>query len=104
MKDRKAGIAREISWHSQSWRLRHHDSLTFADFRGEALFDGPTLYAKLSKTAAISAAWNTQVRGHEVGAGPNLGSLSIWRTINVIARGGASALNSDDRFLTKVEV
>lgn len=62
---------------AEVWYLRHHDSLTFAGFTGDAVFVGPTLYVKLSKKAAISAAWNTQVWGHEVGAGPNLGSLNL---------------------------
>jgi hypothetical protein len=62
---------------AEGWYLRHHDSLTFAGFTGDAVFVGPTLYVKLSKKAAISAAWNTQVWGREAGAGPNLGSLNL---------------------------
>lgn len=61
----------------EAWYLRHHDSLTFANFTGDAVFVGPTLYVKLSKKAAISAAWNTQVWGHEAGAVPNPGSLNL---------------------------
>lgn len=47
--------------------LRAYEGLTLQHFRGEAVFVGPTLYAKLSDHLAISAAFSTQVAGHAVG-------------------------------------
>jgi hypothetical protein len=46
--------------------LRSYDGIGFDPFAGQALFVGPTLYASLSKTIAISAAWGVQVAGHAV--------------------------------------
>jgi hypothetical protein len=47
--------------------LRAYDGIALQHFRGEAVFVGPTLYAKLSEHLAISAAFSTQVAGHAVG-------------------------------------
>jgi hypothetical protein len=47
--------------------LRAYEGLALQHFRGEAVFVGPTLYAKLSEHLAISAAFSTQVAGHAVG-------------------------------------
>ena len=47
--------------------LRAYDGLTLQHFRGEAVFVGPTLYAKLTDHLAISAAFSAQVAGHAVG-------------------------------------
>src|SRR3954447_8020285 len=47
--------------------LRAYEGLTLQHFRGEAVFVGPTLYAKLADDLSISAAFSTQVAGHGVG-------------------------------------
>jgi hypothetical protein len=47
--------------------LRAYDGLTLQHFRGEAVFVGPTLNAKVTDHLAISAAFSTQVAGHAVG-------------------------------------
>src|SRR3954468_1199738 len=47
--------------------LRAYDGLALQHFRGEAVFVGPTLYAKLSDHFTISAAYSAQVSGHAVG-------------------------------------
>jgi len=47
--------------------LRAYEGLTLQHFRGEAVFLGPTLYAKLNRDWLISAAFSTQVAGHAVG-------------------------------------
>lgn len=51
------------------WYLRHYDSLGLNDYTGDAVLVGPTLYVQLTRKAFITAAWNTQVAGHEVDAG-----------------------------------
>ena len=51
--------------------LRAYDSLGVADFAGDAVFLGPTLYVKPSEPWRITATWNMQVAGkaaHEPGA------------------------------------
>jgi len=44
--------------------LRSYDGIGLDRLAGHALFVGPTMYATLSKTLAIGAAWNVQVAGH----------------------------------------
>lgn len=47
--------------------FRAYEGLTLQHFRGEAVFVGPTLFAKLSEKLGITAAFSTQVAGHAVG-------------------------------------
>lgn len=46
--------------------LRKYDGLGFDPFAGEALLIGPTFYAQLSKSWAVSGGWGIQVAGHAV--------------------------------------
>ena len=48
------------------WYLRHYDGTWFNSFTGEAVFVGPTLYVQIAPKMFVTAAWNTQVAGHEV--------------------------------------
>jgi hypothetical protein len=49
------------------WYLRHYDIPTLKAFTGDALMVGPTLYVKFTSKMFMTAAWNAQVWGHEVG-------------------------------------
>lgn len=49
------------------WYLRHYDGLTIRTFTGDAVYLGPTLYWKIDRKTLLSAAWETQIAGHEVG-------------------------------------
>lgn len=49
------------------WYLRHYDGLTFRTFTGDAVYLGPTLYWKIDRNMLLSAAWETQIAGHEIG-------------------------------------
>jgi hypothetical protein len=49
------------------WYLRHYDSLGFSGYTGDTVYLGPTLFVQLSRKSFLTAAWNTQVAGHEVG-------------------------------------
>jgi len=49
------------------WYLRHYDGTTFNSFTGDALYFGPTFYWKIAPKVLMSAAWEAQVSGHEVG-------------------------------------
>lgn len=44
--------------------MRSFDGLGLNRFTGNALFVGPTFYARFSEKAWMSAAWNTQITGH----------------------------------------
>lgn len=46
--------------------LRAYDGIGFDIFDGDALFAGPTAYARLSRNFAISAAWSIQLAGQAV--------------------------------------
>lgn len=52
---------------AEVWYLRHYDSLGLSEFTGDAVLLGPTLYWQLSRKTFLTAAWNAQVAGHEVG-------------------------------------
>jgi hypothetical protein len=54
------------------WYLRHYDGMAFGSFTGDAVYLGPTLFWKISSKVLMSAAWETQVAGREVGVIPAL--------------------------------
>lgn len=51
---------------AEVWYLRHYDGAWLNVFGGDAVFVGPTLFAKLGRKMFVSAAWNTQISGREV--------------------------------------
>ncbi|MBY0531323.1 MAG: hypothetical protein K2P86_05065 [Xanthobacteraceae bacterium] len=46
---------------------RAYEGLLFGEFTGEALYLGPTLFAKIGDNGFLSLAWNRQVWGEEAG-------------------------------------
>lgn len=46
---------------------RAYEGLTFGEFTGEALYIGPTMFAKVGDNGFLSLAWNRQVWGEELG-------------------------------------
>jgi hypothetical protein len=51
------------------WYLRHYEGVAFNSFTGDAVYLGPTFYWKIAPKVLMSAAWEAQVAGHEVGVG-----------------------------------
>jgi hypothetical protein len=49
------------------WYLRHYDGLAFNSFTGDAVYLGPTFFWQISPKVLVSASWEAQVGGHEVG-------------------------------------
>jgi hypothetical protein len=49
------------------WYLRHYDGAAFNSFTGDAVYLGPTFYWKIAPKVLMSAAWETQITGHEPG-------------------------------------
>jgi hypothetical protein len=49
------------------WYLRHYDSAGLSAFTGDTVLLGPTLFVQLTPKMFVTAAWNTQVWGREVG-------------------------------------
>ncbi len=56
------------------WYLRHYDAAGLTAFTGDTVLLGPTLFVQLTPKMFVTAAWNTQVWGREVG---NLVSLNF---------------------------
>lgn len=49
------------------WYLRHYDGVAFNSFTGDAVYLGPSFYWLIAPKVLMSAAWEAQVAGHEVG-------------------------------------
>ena len=49
------------------WYLRHYDAAGLTAFTGDAVMVGPTLYVRFTPKMFMTAAWNTQVWGREIG-------------------------------------
>jgi len=59
---------------AEVWYLRHYDGFDLAQFTGDAVHVGPTLYVQLSRKTFMKAAWNTQVAGRDL---ENPGALNL---------------------------
>lgn len=67
---------------AELWYLRHYDGMWFNTYTGDAVYVGPTLYVQLDRKVFMTAAWNTQVVGHDVdvpGSSLNLSEFSRHR-------------------------
>jgi hypothetical protein len=49
------------------WYLRHYDDFGLSAFSGDAVMVGPNLFVRFTPKIFMTAAWNMQVWGHEVG-------------------------------------
>ncbi|MBN9013986.1 MAG: hypothetical protein J0H25_13335, partial [Rhizobiales bacterium] len=74
-REAKLGGSAALAWRvtpdvvigGEVWYLRHYDSFGLQDFTGDAVMLGPTLYVRLAPKMFMTAAWNTQVWGREIG-------------------------------------
>jgi hypothetical protein len=60
-------IASNVVIGGEVWYLRHYDAANLTQFTGDAVMLGPTLYVQFTPKMFMTAAWNTQVWGREVG-------------------------------------
>ena len=60
-------IASNIVVGGEVWYLRHYDSAALTAFTGDAVMLGPTLYIQFTPKMFMTAAWNTQLWGREIG-------------------------------------
>jgi hypothetical protein len=60
-------IASNIVVGGEVWYLRHYDAANLTAFTGDAVMLGPTLYIQFTPKMFMTAAWNAQVWGREVG-------------------------------------
>ncbi len=56
------------------WYLRHYDAIGLTAFTGDAVLLGPSLYIQFTPKMFMTAAWNEQVWGREIG---NRASLNL---------------------------
>ena len=56
------------------WYLRHYDAIGLTAFTGDAVLLGPSLYIQFAPKMFMTAAWNEQVWGREIG---NRASLNL---------------------------
>ena len=56
------------------WYLRHYDAIGLTAFTGDAVLLGPNLYIQFTPKMFMTAAWNEQVWGREIG---NRASLNL---------------------------
>jgi hypothetical protein len=60
-------IASNVVVGGEVWYLRHYDAANLTAFTGDAVMLGPTLYIQFTPKMFMTAAWNTQVWGREIG-------------------------------------
>jgi hypothetical protein len=60
-------LASNVVLGGEVWYLRHYDAANLTAFTGDAVLLGPTLYVSFTPKMFMSAAWNAQVWGREVG-------------------------------------
>jgi len=52
---------------AEVWYLRHYETFSLSQFTGDAVYAGPNIYVQLSNKMFVTAAWNAQISGREVG-------------------------------------
>jgi hypothetical protein len=60
-------LASNILVGGEVWYLRHYDAANLTAFTGDAVMLGPTLYIQFTPKMFMTAAWNAQVWGREIG-------------------------------------
>jgi hypothetical protein len=60
-------IAPNVLVGGEIWYLRHYDAANLTAFTGDAVMLGPTLYVQFTPKMFMTAAWNAQVWGREIG-------------------------------------
>jgi hypothetical protein len=60
-------LASNVVLGGEVWYLRHYDAANLTAFTGDAVLLGPTLYVRFTPKMFMTAAWNAQVWGREVG-------------------------------------
>jgi hypothetical protein len=71
------GVSSALAWQivpnvvvgADLWYLRHYDGALFNTFTGDAVYLGPTFYWKIGPKVLMSAAWEAQIAGREIGVG-----------------------------------
>jgi hypothetical protein len=60
-------IVPKVTIGADLWYLSHYDGAVFNSFTGDAVYLGPTFYWQITPKILMSAAWQAQIAGREVG-------------------------------------
>jgi hypothetical protein len=60
-------IASNVVVSGEVWYLRHYDAANLSAFTGDAVMLGPSIYIQFTPKMFMTAAWNAQVWGREIG-------------------------------------
>ncbi len=52
---------------AEVWYLRHYETIGLSQFTGDSVYAGPNIYVQLNNKMFVTAAWNAQISGREVG-------------------------------------
>ena len=69
----------DVVFGAEVWYLRHYDAANLTAFTGDAILLGPTLFVRFTPKAFMTAAWNTQVWGREIGSPVSLNLSEFQR-------------------------
>ena len=72
-------IASNVVVGGEVWYLRHYDAANLTAFTGDAVLMGPTLYIQFTPKMFMTAAWNAQVWGREIGSPVSLNLAEFQR-------------------------
>jgi hypothetical protein len=73
-------IASNVVIGGEVWYLRHYDAANLSAFSGDTVLLGPTLYVQFTPKMFMTAAWNTQVWGREIGNPVSLNLTEFQRS------------------------
>jgi len=65
-------IVPKVTIGADLWYLSHYSGAAFNSFTGDAVYLGPTFYWQIAPKILMSAAWEAQIAGHEVGVNSTL--------------------------------
>jgi hypothetical protein len=72
-------VASNVVLGGEVWYLRHYDAANLTAFTGDAVMLGPSLYIRFTPKMFMTAAWNIQVWGREVGSPVSLNLSEFQR-------------------------
>jgi hypothetical protein len=61
------------------WYLRHYEGLAFGSFTGDAVYPGPTFFWKIGPKTLVSASYEAQITGRQIGGASPLNLTDFSR-------------------------
>ena len=73
-------IVPNVTIGAELWYLSHYNGAVFNSFTGDAVYLGPTFYWRITPKILMSAAWEAQIAGREVGVSSALDLTDFSRS------------------------